>query len=233
MTTSEQFSLQQRAQAERLVLAHKAEWYRRNPLTWLLGDEYAEAQVLTRDEHDESIAAKPFPDKPYIREMVKLWLATKMNLWEKSRQIMASWLMCALYLHGTQFGVNRLNFIQSKKEEDSDAMLQRCHFIYKNQAPWLRAMYPAEYSYCHLKFYTVEDKVRDLAFNQLWAIPQGDDILRQYTASGVFIDEAAFQPGLEASIRAAHPMLKGGGRIDVVSSANPGYFELLAEGYAK
>src|ERR1700738_557185 len=65
------------------------------------------------------------------------------------------------------------------------------------------------------------------ALNRLWAIPQGGDVLRQHTASGIFIDEAAFQPDLEKSIRAAQPMLKGGGRIDCVSSAEPAYFQLL------
>jgi hypothetical protein len=91
-------------------------------------------------------------------------------------------------------------------------------------------MYPAVYTYCHLDFYRMGDKERKLALNRMWAIPQGGDVLRQHTASGLFIDEAAFQPDLAASIRAAQPMLKGGGRIDCVSSAEPGYFEELCEG---
>src|ERR1700730_5452376 len=124
-------------------------------------------------------------------------------------------------------GTNRLHFIQSKKEEDSDALLQRCYFIYEHQEAWLKAMYPAVYTYCHLDFYRVGDKDRKLPLNRMWAIPQGGDVLRQHTASGVFIDEAAFQPDLEKSIRAAQPMLKGGGRIDCVSSAEPAYFQLL------
>jgi hypothetical protein len=169
--------------------------------------------------------------------MVEWWLETKMNLWEKSRQIMASWTFCALYLHDTQFisavGGRRLNFIQSKKEEDSDALLRRCYFIYEHQEPWLKGMYPAEYSYCHLRFYRPGDRERKLAVGELWAIPQGGDVLRQHTASGLFIDEAAFQPDLEASIRAAQPMLKGGGRIDCVSSAEPGYFQELCEDKVK
>jgi len=77
----------------------------------------------SRTSTDPSIAAKPFPDKAYIRQMAEWWLAYKMNLWEKSRQMVASWTFCALYLHDTQFisatGGRRLNFIQSKKEEDS------------------------------------------------------------------------------------------------------------------
>lgn len=215
-----------------------AELYRQEPLTWLLGSEYLPQQVFTQDEHDESIPAKPFPtNKPYILEMVDYWLTYKMILWPKSRQMLATWLFCSLYLHDTMFksavGGRRLNFIQTKKEEDSDALLLRCYFIYENQDPWLRAMFPAEYSYCHLRFYKPGDVERKLPVGELWAIPQGGDVLRQRTASGLFIDEAAFQPELAASVRAAQPILKGGGRIDLVSSAEPGYFEELCEGKAK
>src|ERR1035437_3210745 len=61
--------------------------YKRNPVTWLLGSKEFPQQVRTRDEHDQNVAAKPFPDKPYIREMVRLWEGNRMNLWEKSRQV--------------------------------------------------------------------------------------------------------------------------------------------------
>lgn len=209
--------------------------YREDPVTWLLGDKElgAKQQVFTQDEHDPTIAAKPFPDKAYIRWMIKQWLtAGKQQLWEKSRQIMASWTFCALYLHDTQFKTNRLNFIQSKKEEDSDALVKRCWFIYCHQEDWLKALYPAEYSYCHIDFYRPADRSK-VPVGRIWGIPQGGDVLRQHTASGLFIDEAAFQPDLQASIRAAQPMLKGGGRIDVVSSAEPSYFQELVEGRAK
>jgi hypothetical protein len=188
--------------------------------------------VKTQDEHDDTVESKAFPNKAYIRQMVSWWLNSKMNLWEKSRQIMASWLMCAMYLHDTQFGMGRRNFIQSKKELDSDALLRRCYFIWLHQEPWLKALFPAEYTYCHLRFFK-RGQQGGLPYSELHAIPQGGDILRQYTASGLFIDEAAFQPDLEKSIRGATPMLKGGGRIDVVSSAEPGYFELLCSGVVK
>ncbi len=211
--------------------------YQADPLVWLLGNEHFKRQVYTQDEHDPSVAKKPFPDKAYIRWVVMRWLATRQNLWEKSRQMMASWTFCALYLHDTQFisgtGGKRLNFIQSKKEEDSDALIRRCWFIYENQDAWLKEMFPAEYSYCHIRFYRLGDKERTLPVGELWGIPQGGDVLRQYTASGLFIDEGAFQPDLESSIRAAQPMLAGGGRIDVVSSAEPSYFQELVEGRAK
>jgi hypothetical protein len=201
-------------------------------MSWLLGDEDVVPQAKTVDEHDQSVAVKPFPDKEYIREMVRLWQSSRMNLWEKSRQVMASWTLCALYMHEAQFSVesNRqtLYFIQSKKEEDSDRLIQRCYTLWFNQDAWLKALYPAEYSYCHLRFWKPGPRV-GLPYSEIYGIPQGGDAFRQHTVSGLLIDEGAFQPELEKSIGAAQPTIKGGGRIDVVSSAGPGYFQDLVE----
>jgi hypothetical protein len=167
----------------------------------------------TRDEHDPSIAAKPFPDKAYIRELV---------------QMMCSWVLCSLYLWDAQFGVNRLSFLSSKKEEDSDRLIQRCFTVWTNQPAFLRRAHPAEYSFCHLKFRRRDDP-ESLPYSELWGIAQGPDIIRQHVGSGLFIDEGAFQADLESLIGAAKPMLSGGGRLDIVSSASPGFFQLLVE----
>lgn len=183
----------------------------------------------TRDEHDPTVSAKPFPaEKEYIRELVRFWLARKMNLIEKSRQMMCSWILCSLYLWDAQFHTNRLNFLSSKKEEDSDRLIQRCFTIWGNQPPFLRSAFPAEYSFCHLKFYR-PDRESALPYSELWGIAQGPDIIRQHVGSALFIDEGAFQTDLESLIGAAKPMLSGGGRLDIVSSASPGFFEELAE----
>src|ERR1700722_5434104 len=182
----------------------------------------------TRDEHAPTVTAKPFPDKEYIRELIRFWLRGKMNLIEKSRQMMCSWVLCSLYLWDAQFHTNRLNFLSSKKEEDSDRLIQRCFTVWGNQPAFLRAVFPAEYSFCHLKFYRPGGEIV-LPYSELWGIAQGPDIIRQHVGSALFIDEGAFQTDLESLIGAAKPMLSGGGRLDIVSSASPGFFEELAE----
>jgi hypothetical protein len=180
----------------------------------------------TKDEHDPTIAAKPFPEKAYIRELVRFWLASRMNIIEKSRQQMCSWVLCSLYLWDAQFGTNRLSFLSSKKEEDSDRLIQRCFTVWTNQPAFLRRAHPAEYSFCHLKFRRPDEV---LPYGELWGIAQGPDIIRQHVGSGLFIDEGAFQTDLESLIGAAKPMLSGGGRLDIVSSASPGFFQELVE----
>ena len=192
----------------------------RNAEYWLF--KYAK----TRDEHDPSIAAKPFPDKEYIRELVRFWLTGKMNIIEKSRQMMCSWVLCSLYLWDAQFGVNRLSFLSSKKEEDSDRLIQRCYTVWSNQPTFLKSAYPADYSWCHLKFRRPGEP-DSLPYSELWGIAQGPDIIRQHVGSGLFVDEGGFQSDLAALVGAAKPMLVGGGRLDIVSSASPGFFEEL------
>jgi hypothetical protein len=197
-----------------------------DPEYWLF--RYAK----TRDEHDPSIGAKPFPAKEYLHIMVRFWLEHRMNLYEKSRQMMATWTLCALYTHDAQFHMNRLHFVQSKKEEDSDRLIQRCFTVWENQPAFIKRAHPAEYAYCHLRFHRPGES-GGLPQSEIWGIPQGGDVIRQHTGSGLFIDEAAFQADLEAALGAAQPMLKGGGRLDIVSSAEPGYFEELVEDRVK
>jgi hypothetical protein len=71
------------------VIPARLKLYLSDPVTWLLGDKSCNVpqQVFTQDEHDPSIAAKPFPDKEYIRWIVKQWQSARQNLWEKSRQV--------------------------------------------------------------------------------------------------------------------------------------------------
>ncbi len=197
-----------------------------DPEHWLFN--YARS----KGEHDPDCESKLFPEKEYLHELVRFWLTHRLSLYEKSRQMMASWSLCALYLWDANFGMNRLNFIQSKKEEDSDRLVQRCYFIWEHQPEFIKRACRAEYSYCHLRFYRLGQK-SDLPYSEIWGIPQGGDVIRQHTGSCLLIDEAAFQPDLEAAIGAAQPMLKGGGRLDVVSSANPGYFQELCEDRVK
>lgn len=211
-----------RSTAEDAELARCAE----DPEYWLF--RYA----LTKDEHDPTFEAKPFPDKPYLRELVRFWVAHRMNLVEKSRQLMASWTFCAVYLQDAQFKTNRLNFIQSKKEEDSDRLVQRCFFIWEHQPEFIKRSCQVVYSYCHLRFYRPGHKLV-LPYSEVWGIPQGADQIRQHTGSCLLVDEAAFNASLEETIGAARPMLAGGGRLDLVSSAEPGYFQQLAEDKVK
>jgi len=133
--------------------------------------------------------------------------------------MLMTWLFSGCYLWDTQFKQGRLNFFQSKKEEDADRVIQRAWHIYTHQPAWIKQMFPAEYTYCHIKF-----KYGD---SEIWGVPQGGDQIRSHTASGILSDEMAFQPDAEDAYGGALATIKGGGRFTGVSSANPGFFHYL------
>lgn len=130
-----------------------------------------------------------------------------------------TWLCCALCLHEAEFNKGRYVFVQSKKEEDANSLVERIKFIYNQQPDFLKGN--AEETYCKLKF-------RD-SNSQVVGIPQGGDQIRMHTASRIFSDEMAFQPEAEDAYTAARPCIEGGGTFVGVSSANPGFFQELVE----
>lgn len=139
--------------------------------------------------------------------------------------MLMTWLFCACYLWDALLNEGRLVFFQSKKEEDADRLIQRANFIYEHQPKWVQALFPASYTFCHLKFYEGN--------SEIWGVPQGGDQIRSHTASGIFSDEMAFQPEAEDAYTGALPTVKGGGRFTGVSSANPGFFHYLIENKCK
>lgn len=177
--------------------------------------------VYTRDEHDLYNPVKKFPDKDYLREICDLWYNEPLLLVPKSRQLMMTWLFASCYLWDTQFFEGRLNFFQSKKEEDADRVVKRAWHIYENQPSWIKDLFPAEYTYCHIRFKNSN--------SEIWGVPQGEDQIRSNTASGILSDEMAFQDKAEGAYTGALPTIKGGGRFTGVSSANPGFFHYLVE----
>ena len=70
-----------------------------------------------------------------------------------------------------------------------------------------------------LSFYEHDSEIR--------AIPQGADQVRSYVYSGLLVDEAAFQDQFQEAYAAMLPTIEGGGRLTLVSSANPSFYEDL------
>lgn len=200
----------------------------------------------TKDEHDPTIYAKPFPLKDYLADLaLELQLRRRIAV-PKSRQMLVTWAVCAFVLWVALFRDNSLCFIQSKREEDADALLGRVYDLYIRLSRWVRQENPVNPSkdgqrmYCHLSFPWTRARVAAAAKAQgkrpeyalvgtdrahVWAIPQGADVLRQYTATLIFSDEDAFQEQAGDAYRAAAPTLAPDAWWIKVSSANPGHFE--------
>ena len=181
--------------------------------------------VVTKDEHGQGdLTVRPFPrreEKAYIWDVLDTIQAEQLVAIEKSRQLLATWLVCLFILWCSKFQKNRLWFVQSKKEEDAANLVfnsewhnARISFMESNLPEGLRSdVFP---SYGKMLF-------RDTG-SLIWGVPEGGDQIRSYTASGIFSDEAAFQPEFENAWKAARPSISGGGKMIVVSSARSGAY---------
>ncbi len=195
-----------------------------NPYYWMTN------WALTLDSHDPGNPIKPFPDKKYIKILVDLWLKYPLLLIPKTRQMMMSWIFTSLYLWDAQFHVGRLNFFQSKKSEDADQLVRRAKFIYDHEPRFLKRYFEdgkfnnlvcnpqhgGQHTQGKLTFPQIYSEIR--------GIPEGGDIIRSYTASGIFEDEMAFQPESSDAYTAAKPTLSSMGRFTGVSTAEDSTF---------
>jgi len=217
--------------------------------------------LRTKDEHDQETPVKPFPDLPYLRVLLDCLLVSgKLKdpvvanyaldaglsyewlglIWdigllpvEKSRQVMATWLVCAYLLWRAKFRQYQLILVQSKREDDAanlvfnkDEGVARMSFMESQLPSWLRSIeFPKDVTFGHIHVRSGFGKG-----SHVWAVPEGADIIRSNTPSVVFSDESAFQPEFDASYTAARPCLEGGGQYIALSSANPGSFCELVEG---
>jgi hypothetical protein len=160
---------------------------------------------------------KPFP---YIAPIAEWWLREPIMLVEKSRDMMATWTVVAMYTWDTLFHENRENMFQSEDATKTADLVKRADFIYKSQPKFLRkhkAVFSTGSSRAGI--------LQVAGVNSLiLGMPQGADQIRQYHPSGCFVDEAAFQMKAGESFMAIKPAIQAGGRYTAVSSANPGFF---------
>lgn len=112
--------------------------------------------------------------------------------------------------------------MQSKKEADADASLERVQVIYDKLPKFIKDFAPlvqGRKTFCSMKNKSNR--------SHIMAIPAGADHARQYTASGYFSDEFCFQEEVENVMAALVPTLGKQGWFAGVSSAQASYGELL------
>ena len=222
----------QLSQAERdRLMAVRYEYARRDTL------EFLQRFAWTCDQHDRKHPLKPFPLRPHIVHVTKLWLNNRLLVVCKSRQMMMTWLFSALALWDAMMHRGRLIMLQSKREADAigdpvsgDGLLGRVKYMIDHmpgvqQPARDRRIFPDGRQCRYLA-----DRVsfREMG-STLWAVPQGAAIIRQRTASGILSDEAAFQDEFADAYVAARPCIRGGGWFVALSTAHPGFFQRLFE----
>lgn len=181
---------------------------------------------LIRAYFTELPTIRPFPYYlPYIKPIAETWLNEQIVLIPKSRDMVATWQCIAYYTWDTYFHPSRQNFFQSEKSGKAKALVRRAEFILKQMPRFLQI---------HKFTYSVgESNSGQLNIagvnSEIIGLPQGADQIRSYHPSGVLVDEAAFQVGAGECFAAIKPAIQNGGRMTMVSSANPGFFQLCVE----
>ncbi len=195
------------------IIRARWEMARRDPVVFL---RYF---VWTVDAHDPDNPIKPFPiHKPHLVAMTRLWQDNRLLSILKCRQVVMTWLFSALSLWDVIFHRGRLVIMQSKRLEDAvgsqtagDGPLGRAKFIFSH-IPMRKMLCPAPNGNNEPGNMGTYDRLEFPETSSiLWAIPQGGNIIRQRTASGIFSDEAAFQPECEDAYVASRPCIRGGG----------------------
>lgn len=171
----------------------------------------------TLDPHDLKHPIKRIPDYPYIRELIKIFLENKLIAVVKSRQLLVTWLFCALHVWLCAFHKGQYVFFISRKEADAGfdsplSLCSRAHFILEHLPKNIQPEFTKGLQPPILKF--------TKNFSTLHGVSQDSDALRQYTASSVLSDEMAFQEHASEAYAAIKPTIDGGGRLVCVSTPN-------------
>lgn len=171
----------------------------------------------TLDPHDVNHPIKLIPDYPYIRELIRIFLTDKLIAVVKSRQLLVTWIFCALHVWLCTFFKGQYVFFISRKEADAgfDTPLSLCSralFVLQNLPKEMRPEFTKSLQPPVLKFPNF--------YSTIQGVSQDSDALRQYTASSILLDEMAFQEHATEAYAAVKPTIDGGGRLICVSTPN-------------
>lgn len=167
---------------------------------------------------------RPFPLHDYMRPIIECWLRYPLVAVEKSRDMTMTWLCVALYTWDTIFHKGVQNIFQSEDATKTRDLVSRSWILYNNQPKWLRNIAPAMHGEGTNRAGLL--RVPSLQ-SEIIGFPAGADKIRQYHPSGVFSDEAAFNPEASDTYAAIKPAISGGGRYTAISSPNLGWFQQI------
>lgn len=175
---------------------------------------------LTKDEHEKGkkALAKHFPQTEYLKFLINQYVNEDLIIVAKSRQMMITWIYSALLLWTLLFKDAQLIIVQCLKEDRADEHLRvKIFYMWANLPDWMKGQL-----YCTYKKNNIErwDKRREKVISRVLAVQQGENAVRQFTASVIFSDEMAMQDEAEQAYSASIPSIDGGGKYIGVSTPN-------------
>lgn len=170
--------------------------------------------VYTNKAQGRENLVRAFPwNRPHLKALNEVWKDNQMVAVNKHRQVLATWWGASISLWDAACHDHRLIMLQSKRLDDAvgdretgDGSLGRVKFIIDHLPA--RELYLPQL--CEGNILTERVEIPDTS-STLWAIPQGPDVIRQRTASGIWSDEASVQEQLGESLTASIPCIRSGG----------------------
>jgi len=182
-------------------------------------NEQGEPIYWTKDEKDKVTPVKPFPLKwEFLYHFVDILHTEDVVIVQKSRQQYITTVSLGVMFWDCLFTEARRWLISKITEEDAIELLRdKIRFPYGRLPLWFRKLYPATDTPSNrMDFLGTESYIRAVAENA--AI--GD--MRGGTASGVLVDEAAFQRAYKEIWGAAMPMAARLWAVSTPNIGNPG-----------
>jgi phage FluMu gp28-like protein len=188
-------------------------------------------QVVTKDESaaitEENVDRRyRWPkDFEYLKEVLTVLQNEPLVAIPKSRRMMVSWLLSAFFIWDARYHANGALFYMSETEQKAAfAVDKRCLFIEENLVdPAFRKNVNTSRTKTGLVGHITYPNE-----SYIWALASGGDVLRQYTATRIFIDESEFQDEAPGTVRAALPMVENGAQL-IMASSSGGPVGVMAE----
>lgn len=171
--------------------------------------------ILTKDEADPLAPLKPFPDDPHLKAIVYAIMERPLLFIEKPRQIMATWATVLTVDWWLRFRPSQLWLLsKSTQDEAKQIMRDKVQHVQNHLPRWVADELPVRMKPADRFTYAVTQ-------SQLMAVAENaaEREFRGNTASGILIDECAYQDSFREMVAAAAPM---SGRIIAITTATLG-----------
>jgi hypothetical protein len=190
--------------------------YAANPWRWMC------EQCVTVDEALQ--IQRPWPaDREDLRELVEDVLPVEPKIMIlKSRRMFVTWTLAAWMLHRIRYHAANACYWQAEMEDKAAWVVHHRHwYLEKNllnddlrRLPTISKTSGGQVGKMIYSHPGADSEVK--------ALSQGGDVLRQYTASMIVIDESEFQRYSHETMKAALPLLESGKNVQLIlaSTAN-------------
>lgn len=182
------------------------EHFSKKPENFLMGNCPFTGEPIwkTQDEHDDENPYKGLPHKEYIKALLNVYNNERIIIVEKSRQMIVSTLTCGYIAWESIFKNGRLWLISKTKEMDAIALMRdKIRGPFSRMPDWLQKECPMSKTPQN-EILCNKSGSRILGVTENVANSSG----RGMTASGFFLDEAAFQDSCRDIWASVMPMAK-------------------------